>query len=69
MRRVTVTFEFNTLKQEKLFKARIFELAQNMKAKIKKYKSKGIRNGNSGVFNSNVGVALRSHKSVWILSD
>ena len=64
MKRVTVTFEFDTSKQEKVFRAKLFELAQIMKAKFKRYESKGVKSGNSGVFNSNVGIALGSPKSV-----
>ena len=64
MKRVTVTFEFDTSEQEKVFRAKLFELAQLMKAKFKRYEKKGVKSGNSGVFDSNVGIALGDSKNI-----
>lgn len=64
MKRLTVTFEFDNSENEKMFRAKLFELAQIMKAKFKRCEIKGVKNGNSGVFDSNVGIALGGYKSI-----
>ena len=64
MKRVTITFEFDSSKDEAIFRKRLFELAQIMKAKFKRYERKGVKSGNSSFLNSNVGAAVGGFKSV-----
>ena len=66
MKRLTVTFEFDNSDNERKFRAKLFELAQIMKAKFKRCEIKGVKNGNSTISNSNVGIALGGYKSVWV---